>query len=96
MRRPEDVLHDLDLVGVTEAAQILELSAGMVRYLADTGQLTPCYRIGRKGERMFPRDAVRTARIDREVRELMAGGARRGPKRADRLPLVAGPKVPTA
>lgn len=69
------------LVTVSVAARTLKVCEQMVRHLADNGSL-PCMVIG--GRRLFhPRD-VDALRTEREVRQLMTGHKRRGPKSAYR------------
>lgn len=67
------------LVSVSKAAKRLNLCEGMVRYLADRGQLA-CVKID--GKRHFHPKDVEELRIEREVRQLMTNHQKRGPKRA--------------
>lgn len=68
-----------DLLTVSQAARILDLSGQMVRLLADSGRL-PHARVGPDGHRYFQRQTVEALRQEREVAALLSGAKRRGPK----------------
>jgi excisionase family DNA binding protein len=62
-----------DLITVTEAARILNLSAQMVRLLANQGELD-CLRLGPDGHRYFDRACVEKYALERQVMQLMTRG----------------------
>ena len=62
-----------DLITVTEAARILNLSAQMVRVLANKGEMD-CLRLGPDGHRYFSRACVERYALDRQVLQLMTRG----------------------
>ncbi len=62
-----------DLITVTQAARVLNLSAQMVRVLANQGELD-CYRLGPDGHRYFDRSCVEKYALQRQVMQLMTRG----------------------
>jgi excisionase family DNA binding protein len=62
-----------DLITVTEAARILNLSAQMVRVLANQKELD-CLRLGPDGHRYFDRACVEKYALERQVMRLMTRG----------------------
>jgi excisionase family DNA binding protein len=66
-----------NLITVTEAARILNLSAQMVRVLANARELD-CLRLGPDGHRYFDRACVEKYALERQVIALMGGQRGRG------------------
>ena len=86
-------LYFRQLISVSQAAKVLQLSEQRVRQLGDTGVL-PCVRIPDPvtGDRFFHREDVEREGLERQVRQLMTGAKKRGPKGPRRSVAATRPK----
>ena len=78
-----------DFVTISRAARTLGLSEQRVRQLADAGEVH-CVR-DRDGRRYLHQESVKALAVDREVRALMSGRRKTGPK-GPRQRVIQAPK----